>query len=130
MKKKDVSIIIVNWNAGVLLKNCIESIIRYTDGISYEIIIVDNASRKESLICIREFENIDLEDFYLLDALKSSLDKFEDIKKDIEKQAANLIESFMNIMSKELRNRCIWIDWNPARESLTSALLKQVVTAR
>jgi len=52
------------------------------------------------------------------------------IKKDIEKQAANLIESFMNIMSKELRNRCIWIDWNPARESLTSALLKQVVTAR
>ena len=30
----------------------------------------------------KEFENIDLEDFYLLDALKSSLDKFEDIKKD------------------------------------------------
>ena len=29
----------------------------------------------------KEFENIDLEDFYLLDALKSSLDKFEDIKK-------------------------------------------------
>jgi len=52
------------------------------------------------------------------------------IKKDIEKQAAGIIESFMNIMSKELRNRCIWIDWNPARESLTSALLKQAVTAR
>ena len=30
----------------------------------------------------KEFENIDLEDFSLLDALKSSLDKFEDIKKD------------------------------------------------
>ena len=30
----------------------------------------------------KEFKNIDLEDFYLLDALKSSLDKFEDIKKD------------------------------------------------
>ena len=52
------------------------------------------------------------------------------INKDVEKQAANIIESFMNIMSRELRNRCIWIDWNPARESLTSALLKQVVTAR
>lgn len=30
----------------------------------------------------KEFENIDLEDFSLFDALKSSLDKFEDIKKD------------------------------------------------
>lgn len=30
----------------------------------------------------KEFENIDLEDFSLLDALKNSLDKFEDIKKD------------------------------------------------
>ncbi|NLL04979.1 MAG: DUF58 domain-containing protein [Clostridiaceae bacterium] len=52
------------------------------------------------------------------------------IKKDTERQAANVIESFMNIMSKELRNRCIWIDWNPAKESLTSALLKQAVTVR
>ena len=30
----------------------------------------------------KEFENIDLEDFSLLDALKNSLDKFQDIKKD------------------------------------------------
>lgn len=52
------------------------------------------------------------------------------IKKDTERQAASVIESFVNVMNKELRNRCIWIDWNPARESLTGALLKQAVTAR
>ncbi len=52
------------------------------------------------------------------------------IKKDTERQAANVIESFVNVMTKELRNRCIWIDWNPARESLTGALLKQAVSAR
>ncbi|WP_010251253.1 DUF58 domain-containing protein [Acetivibrio cellulolyticus] len=52
------------------------------------------------------------------------------IKKETERQAAGVLEAFVNIMSKELRNQCIWIDWNPERESLTSALLKQVVTAR
>ncbi len=52
------------------------------------------------------------------------------IKKETERQAAGVVEAFVNIMSKEIRNRCIWIDWNPARESLTSALLKQAVTAR
>ena len=52
------------------------------------------------------------------------------IKKDTERQAAGVIEAFVDIMSKDIRNRCIWIDWNPARESLTGALLKQAVTAR
>jgi len=52
------------------------------------------------------------------------------IKKDTERQAAGVLESFVNVMSKDLRNRCIWVDWNPAKESLTSALLKQAVTAR
>lgn len=53
-----------------------------------------------------------------------------EINKDTERQAANLIESFMNIMSDDLRKRCIWIDWNPSKESLTGALLKQAVAAR
>ena len=40
----DVSIIIVNYNTLKLTQNCIQSIIDKTNGISYEIIIVDNAS--------------------------------------------------------------------------------------
>ena len=40
--KIDVSIIIINYNTSKLINNCISSIIEYTKGISYEIIIVDN----------------------------------------------------------------------------------------
>lgn len=40
----DVSIIIVNYNTSALLKACIESIYHFTKDISFEIIVVDNAS--------------------------------------------------------------------------------------
>jgi GT2 family glycosyltransferase len=40
----NVSIIIVSWNTEELLKKCIESILRYSQNIEYEIIVVDNAS--------------------------------------------------------------------------------------
>lgn len=44
-----VSIIIVNYNTEILLKNCIQSIIDKTINICYEIIVVDNASKIDSL---------------------------------------------------------------------------------
>lgn len=40
----DVSIIIVNYNNTVLIKNCIASIVKQTRGITYEIIVSDNCS--------------------------------------------------------------------------------------
>lgn len=40
----DVSIIIINYNTKQLTSNCISSIVEKTEGISYEIILVDNAS--------------------------------------------------------------------------------------
>lgn len=40
----DVSIIIVNYNTLSLTRQCIDSVIEHTSGISYEIILVDNAS--------------------------------------------------------------------------------------
>lgn len=40
----DVSIIIVNYKTLSLIVNCIKSIIEKTDGISYEVIVVDNNS--------------------------------------------------------------------------------------
>lgn len=42
--KMDVSIIIVNYNTKRLTSDCISSIVEKTQGISYEIILVDNAS--------------------------------------------------------------------------------------
>lgn len=50
----DVSIIIVNWNTKALLRECLESIDVQTRGISYEIIVVDNASADHSGTMVRE----------------------------------------------------------------------------
>ncbi len=44
MSQIDVSIIIVNYNQIKLLRNCVASIIRFTQNTSFEIIVVDNAS--------------------------------------------------------------------------------------
>jgi GT2 family glycosyltransferase len=40
----DVSIIIVSYNTNLLLKNCIDSIYKYSKDFEFEIIVVDNAS--------------------------------------------------------------------------------------
>ncbi len=46
-KAPDVSIIIVNWNAGKYLQETIESLQEKTKDITYEIILVDNNSNKK-----------------------------------------------------------------------------------
>ena len=46
-KAPDVSIIIVNWNAGKYLQETIESLQEKTKDISYEVILVDNKSNKD-----------------------------------------------------------------------------------
>ena len=55
-----ISIIILNYNAGNLLLNCIESIL-HTNYPNYEIIVVDNASSDQShIICKQKFPQIKL----------------------------------------------------------------------
>ena len=44
----DLSIIIVNWNTGNLLYNCVKSINENMSDNNYEIIITDNDSRDNS----------------------------------------------------------------------------------
>jgi N-acetylglucosaminyl-diphospho-decaprenol L-rhamnosyltransferase len=50
----DLSIIIVNWNSEDYLRECIPSIDRWTAEVSYEVIIVDNASPALSIASIKE----------------------------------------------------------------------------
>ena len=50
----ELTIIIVNWNTGGLLRECIESIWRHPPRVGYEVIVVDNASTDESLALLRE----------------------------------------------------------------------------
>lgn len=45
----ELSIIIVNWNGGNLLRRCAETIVTSQPAASYEIVIVDNASEDDSL---------------------------------------------------------------------------------
>ncbi len=40
----DVSVIIVNWNTRDILRDCLESVYDQTEGILFEVVVVDNAS--------------------------------------------------------------------------------------
>lgn len=54
--KRDISIIIVNYNSGNLLYNCLESIKRELE-CNFETIVVDNNSTDNSILLCRNFEN-------------------------------------------------------------------------
>ena len=49
----DVSLIVVNWNVREYLLKCVESIFKYTENITFEIIVVDNASNDGSIEALR-----------------------------------------------------------------------------
>ena len=51
----DVSVVIVSFNAASYLKECLDSIIRFTKNVSYEIIVVDNASTDDSVEVAKSF---------------------------------------------------------------------------
>ena len=50
----ELSIVIVSWNVKELLRKCLQSIGRYTKDVSYEIIVVDNASADGSAAMVRK----------------------------------------------------------------------------
>lgn len=54
----DVSVIIVNYNTREFTVQCIESIFKHTDGISFEVIVVDNASNDDSCNFLRQVNGV------------------------------------------------------------------------
>src|SRR5215208_6315423 len=52
----ELSIIIVNWNGGGLLRRCVETIVSSRPATSFEIVIVDNASEDDSLAHLESSE--------------------------------------------------------------------------
>lgn len=62
----DLSIVIVNWNAGIYLKKCLDSVYAACAGLDAEIFVVDNDSTdgsvkavREDFPCVRILENKD-----------------------------------------------------------------------
>lgn len=45
----DLSIVIVNWNTGGLLRDCVASALEHSDGLDLEVIVIDNASTDDSM---------------------------------------------------------------------------------
>lgn len=59
--RMDISIIIVTWNTRELLRRCLESVEATLQHLSYEVIVVDNASTDGSPAMLRErFPSVDL----------------------------------------------------------------------
>jgi len=57
----NVSVILVNYNSAVLLRQCLKSIYEQTKGISFEVIVVDNASSDNSRQIVHsEFSTVQL----------------------------------------------------------------------
>ena len=50
----DISIVIVNWNTKALLQNCLNSVYETVRDITFEVIVVDNASHDGSVAMLRE----------------------------------------------------------------------------
>ena len=55
MKNIDLSFITINYNSSILTIKLIESIVAQTKDLSFEIIIVDNASKKDDLFKLKNF---------------------------------------------------------------------------
>ncbi|HML74982.1 MAG TPA: glycosyltransferase family 2 protein [Anaerohalosphaeraceae bacterium] len=55
----DISIIVVNWNTRDILKDCLRSVYEQTQDISFELIVVDNASSDSSVSMVKsEFPQV------------------------------------------------------------------------
>ena len=52
----ELSIIIVNWNGGELLRSCLRSIAQAPPSVAYDIVVVDNASSDQSVAWLRSAE--------------------------------------------------------------------------
>lgn len=53
----DVSVVILSYNVVALLKNCLESVLKFTKDLKFEVIVVDNASTDDSVEMLKKFQH-------------------------------------------------------------------------
>ncbi len=56
-KSVDLSVILVNFNTKSITLDCLESLYQYTEGVSFEVIVVDNASTDSSAEALSKLES-------------------------------------------------------------------------
>ena len=49
----DISVIIVNWNTRDMLRDCLRSVYEQTQQVSFEVVVIDNASQDGSVDMVR-----------------------------------------------------------------------------
>ncbi|MHB1653159.1 MAG: glycosyltransferase family 2 protein [Desulfitobacteriaceae bacterium] len=49
----DISVIIVNWNSAELVMNCLASVEKWFNGITYEVFVVDNCSKEVDISILK-----------------------------------------------------------------------------
>lgn len=54
-KNIDISIIIVSYNTCKILEDCLKSVVKHTKGINYEVIVVDNGSKDDSVKMVKKY---------------------------------------------------------------------------
>src|SRR3954447_13636509 len=54
-----LSIVIISWNTRDILRNCLASVFQYTQGLDFEVIVIDNASVDGSVEMVKhEFPQV------------------------------------------------------------------------
>jgi glycosyltransferase involved in cell wall biosynthesis len=75
-----IDIIFVNWNAGNLLKEAVDSIVQYHSGLVGKVVIVDNASTDDSLARVEAIPDLPFE-----------LEVIRNIKMEVKNERTNTI---------------------------------------
>lgn len=121
----DVSIIIVNYNSGELLYNCVKSIISSIDNIEFEIVVVDNHStdcsldlcrkiRSDRLIIVESKENLGFAKANNLGVQHSSGEVLHFLNPDTE-ISPQLIVDYKRILN-DVHNQVENVYVNPMRD--------------
>ena len=119
----DVSIIFVNYKTKDLTINAINSVIEKTEGISYEIFVVDNASNDGSIEAIEnQFPNINIIKSKILPVNISYVIYEELIEKANKNTLENVDNKALEIAEKKIKNKL-----SNDETILTKKVLKKVL---
>lgn len=120
-----LSVIIVSFNTKDLIKNCIESVVKNTKGIGYEIIVVDNGSTDDSTAEIKrlksKYRGVDIRLFENKKNLGFAKANNRGIKKS-ESDYILLLNSDTIIYDNVLCEIVLWVDGHPSVGVATCAL--------